>query len=389
MKKTPVAILALLLAFTLLSTQKTMVTEGETGNMHYSMRYTVTYSDPVNGSKTWDLTEDDRTIGLFMNNSWQSVELKSATYSLSSIKNDEDGNKIGLLELPMQRLLPGENLSFTTEYEIVAKPRSIPDISENESGILEDIPSHLVHAYAIAEGPWTHSDPSIQDLAQDIAGNQTKVLEIVRDLIEWIKENIVYRTHEIPFYANQTMTAGAGDCDDQAILLIALLRTLGIPSYLQIGAIYMPEYVEVSQNHWDNHVLIVQRRMGWHGWAVVYLPPWGWLPVDLTFVPGGFGDPLNAIRQGAVTQQNTIQYMNISKVDYIADSVQAKSFLTDNGFQVHFEEEMTYVSQDGGVRGFNPITSAILIAAIIAMGLLVVFLMMRRRRRKLEEQKPL
>jgi len=93
MKKTAVAILALLLAFTLLPTQKTKVTEGETGNMHYSMKSTVTYSNPVNGSKTWDLAEDDRTIGLFMNNSWQSVELKSVTYSLGSIKNDEDGNQ--------------------------------------------------------------------------------------------------------------------------------------------------------------------------------------------------------------------------------------------------------------------------------------------------------
>jgi len=97
---------------------------------------------------------------------------------------------------------------------------------------------------------------------------------------------------------------------------------------------------------------------------------------------------LNAIRRGAVTQQNTVQYMNISKADYISDSAEARSFLVDNGFQVHLEDEMTYHSQDSGVRGFNPFTSAILIAAIVAMSLLVVFLMMRRRRRKLEK-KPL
>jgi hypothetical protein len=80
--------------------------------------------------------------------------------------------------------------------------------------------------------------------------------------------------------------------------------------------------------------------------------------------------------------------MNISKVDYIADSAAARSFLVDNGFQVQLEDEMVYLSQDSGVRGFNPFTSAILIAAIVAMSLLVVFLMMRRRRRKLEKQKP-
>jgi flagellar biosynthesis/type III secretory pathway M-ring protein FliF/YscJ len=80
--------------------------------------------------------------------------------------------------------------------------------------------------------------------------------------------------------------------------------------------------------------------------------------------------------------------MNISKADYIADSSETRSFLIENGFQVHSEDEMTYLSQDSGVRGFNPFISAILIVAIVAMGLLVVFMMMRRRRRKLEKQKP-
>jgi transglutaminase-like putative cysteine protease len=388
-KKTVAAILALLLAFTLLSTQKTLVSEGEAEDMRFSLKSTVTYSNPVNGSYTWDLTEDDRTIGLFMNNSWQSTELKSATYSLSSSKNDENGNKIGLLELPKQRLLPGENLSFTTEYEIVAKPRIIPDLSEGESGALNDIPSHLAQTYAAAEGTWAQTDPSIQELAHDIAGNETKVLEIVKALIEWIRDNINYTTHEIPLYAAETVAAGAGDCDDQAILFIALLRSLGIPSYLQIGAIYIPDYAEVSQDYWNNSVRVVERRMGWHGWAMAYIPPWGWLPVDLTYAPEISDNPLNAILQGAVTQQNTVQYMNISKTDYIADAAEARSFLINNGFQVHVEDEMTYLLQDSGVRGFNPFISAILIAAIVGMGLLVVFMMMRRRRRKLEKQKPL
>ena len=387
MKKTAAAILASLLVFSLLSTQKITVTEGEAEDMRFSLKSTVTYTNPADGNFTWDFTEDDRAIGLFMNNSWQSTELESATYSLS-IENDEDGNKIGLLELPKQRLLPGENLSFTTEYEIVAKPRIIPDLSEGEPGVMNDIPSQLAQKYAAAEGTWARTDPSIRRLAHDIAGNETKVLEIVEALIEWIRDNISYKTHEIPLYAAETVIAGVGDCDDQAILLIALLRILGIPSYLQIGAIYIPDHAEVPQDYWNNSLSIVERRIGWHGWAVAYVPPWGWLPVDLTYVPEGLDNPLNAILEGAVTQQNTVQYMNISRTDYIADSTEARSFLIDNGFQIHIEDEMTYLPPDNGVRGFNPFISAVLIAAIVAMSSLVVSIMMRRRRKKLEKHKP-
>ena len=387
MKEITAAILALLLTFTLLSTQKP-VSYGETEDVHYSLKSTVIYSNPANGNSTWDFAKEDRAVGLFMNSSWQTVELKTATYSLRTIENDEDGNRIGFLELPKQQLLPGGSLSFTTEYEIAAKPRTFPDLSETESGVLNEIPNQLVHTYTAAEGTWAQTLPSIQGLAHDIAGNETRVLKIVKALIEWIRDNINYTTHEIPLYADQTVAAGVGDCDDQAILLIALLRIVGIPSYLQIGAIYMPGH-EVSEDYWNNSVTVIEKEIGWHGWAVVYIPPWGWLPVDLTYVPGGLDSPLNAILQGAVTQQNTVQYMNISKTDYIADSVESRSFLIDNGFQVQMEDEMTYIPPDSGVRGFNPFASAVLIAAIVAMSSFVVSMMMRRRRKKLEKRKPL
>lgn len=388
MKRLVIIPLVLLTILPLLLTQKVIIVAGQTENIHYSMKTTITYSNPANGSEIWNITEDDRAIGLFMNNSWQTVELKNATYTMNDIRTDEDGNKIGLLELPKQQLIQGENLSFTTEYQIVAKPRSIPDISESKSGVLDEIPSHLVQEYTSAEGPWAFNDPRIRDLAQEIAGNETGVLKIVTELIDWIKENIDYETHEVPVYANQTLNDGFGDCDDQAILLIALLRTLGIPSYLQIGAIYLPEYTELSRNHWDNHVQTVQRKMGWHGWTVAFVPPWGWLSVDLTFVPEGFEDPLNAIRYGAVAKQDTVQYMNISRVDYIADSLEAKSFLIENGFLVYVEEEMTQVSQNGDSRS-HPEVTVILIAVIIVVVLLTVSLVLRHRWRQPKEQKPL
>jgi hypothetical protein len=388
-KRAVITLLVLLLTLPLFSTQKTMITKGELGDLYYSMKSTVTYSNPAGGGKTWYFTEDDRTIGLFMNNSWQNVELKNATYSLDDVKNDEDGNKIGLLELPQHRLLPGENLSITTEYEIVARPRSIPDISENASGVLDEIPNYLVQAYANAEGPWALHDPRLKNLAHEIAGNESKVLTIVQESIVWIKENIIYGTHEIPLYANQTLSTGIGDCDDQAILLIALLRIVGIPSYLQIGAIYMPEYPEVHQDQWDNHVQTIERKLGWHGWAIAYVPPWGWLPIDLTFVRRGFRDPLNAIRYGAVTEQNTVQYMNISRADYIADSDEAKSFLTENGFLVYVEDEMTQVSRSEGVTGFNPAVTAIIAVAVIVVAFFAVFLIIRLQRKRPEEQKSL
>ncbi|UCC28363.1 MAG: transglutaminase domain-containing protein, partial [Candidatus Bathyarchaeota archaeon] len=124
----------------------------------------------------------------------------------------------------------------------------------------------------------------------------------------------------------------------QAILLITLCRIVGIPAFLQIGAIQTHQLLNPS--YWDSHLEVVQKWIGWHGWAMVYIPPWKWLPVDLTYVFGGLDNPLNAITNAAVTSQITIQYMNISQTDYVASSRNEREFLTSNNFYVFIEDEM-------------------------------------------------
>jgi hypothetical protein len=80
--------------------------------------------------------------------------------------------------------------------------------------------------------------------------------------------------------------------------------------------------------------------------------------------------------------------MNISRADYIADSLEAKSFLTENGFLVHIEEEMIQVTQDKDSRS-HPEATVVIIAVIVVVILLTVPLVLRNRSRQLEEQKPL
>jgi hypothetical protein len=324
-----------------------------------------------------------------MNTSWQNVELKNATYTLKSVYLDGDGNKIGVLKFPRSQLLPGENLSVTVEYNVVTKARTIANISENESGLFDEIPEDLVQLYTGAEGPWSTGNQALADLAREIAGNETNVLKIVARTIDWIKQNIIYAVgQELPMYANQTLSLHLGDCDDQAILLATLLRIVGIPSYVQIGAIYLPQTARLSESVWEDHVQLVQMKIGWHGWAIVYVPPWGWLPVDLTYVPEGFEDPLNAVRYGAVTGQSTVQYMNISKVDYVADSHEARSFLVDNGFFVNYEEEMTAEALNEGAVGFNPVLTVIIVVVVVVIMLPLGIFLFRCRRKRSEIGRP-
>ncbi len=313
--------------------------KGEIGDVNFTIRMTVTYSNK--GTKSWNFTEDDQSISLFMNNTWQSVQLANHSRPLKSpLENDTEGNPIAILQFKSQ-LNPGENLNYTVTYQVLSKPRTLPSISEEESQTLNEIPNDLKEKYTKAEGPWLTNETELQNLAHSIAGNETKVLTIVKNFAAWIanENNIRYETHEVPQYPNETLKLEEGDCDDKAILLITLCRIYGIPSFLQIGCIHTPKTF-LNETYWEGHVTIISKEISWHGWAIVYIPPWGWLPVDLTYVLGGTSDPLNTIRKAAVTWQWVIQYMNFSKSDYVASSQNTKNFLQDNGFYIYEEDEM-------------------------------------------------
>ena len=304
----------------------------------------VTYYNPPNGTREWNLTIEDRTIGLFMNNTWQTVYLIESSYPLESVKIDDDGNPIAVLRFPKSRLSPGESVSYNVTYHVISSPRQTLNITEEEALSLEAIPQEFREKYCKEEGPWLIDDPRLRRLAYDIMGNETRVLVIVKKFVKWISDpkNVRYpaERHEVPQYPNETLASGEGDCDDKAILLITLCRICGIPAYLQIGCIYIGGRSLLNETYWDGHVTSVLRRIGWHGWAMVYIPPWGWLPVDLTYVPDGLADPLNAIRRGAVTLQETIQYMNITKTDYVKSSRETRELLILNDFYIYMEDEM-------------------------------------------------
>jgi len=287
--------------------------------------------------KIWNLSYEERTIGLFMNNSWQTVYLLNSSCPLDEIRVDEDGNLIAILSTPTSKISQGENFTFQVAYRIILRTRRSPPIIEEQAGDLNDISEDLKSKYCGSNGPWQVEDENLRRLAFRIAGNETNVLSILKRFINWIKRHIHYKSQDLPKYPAETLRDGVGDCDDQANLLITFCRIIGIPAYLQVGCIYLPRR-EFKDDYWEGHRTIRLTRIGWHGWAVVYIPPWGWMPVDLTFAPGIFSDPLNAIRNAALIRQATIQYANITRSDYVASSRNYRRFIISNEFRIYEHE---------------------------------------------------
>ncbi|MCD6464754.1 transglutaminase domain-containing protein [Candidatus Bathyarchaeota archaeon] len=314
------------------------------GEQIFILKVSVTY---VNRDEQaiWNLSEEDRAVSLFMNNSWQTVYLIEISHPIEKFTYDSDGNKIAILNLTKTSIFPGEKITYNVTYRMVFKQRVLPAISEENSGNLSAIPENLKKIYCQSNSLWQPNSSIFKRKALEIAGNETKVLSIVKRFVKWINRHIRYRSSEIPRYPNETLQQLAGDCDDQANLLITFCRAIGIPAYLQIGCIYMPgDYQNLT--YWNGRLTISERNLRWHGWAMVYVPPWGWLPVDLTYVSGNLAiKPLNSITRSAVIEHYTFQYMNITETDYVAESEAFKSFLESYKFYVYESEEMYKVTE--------------------------------------------
>lgn len=365
-KASKATFILILLAATMLL-QSPLRVRSESSERKFTITSTVTYSNNNSETKFWNLTGEDYAISLFMNSSWQSVNLVEYSLPLTSVRLDSDGNLLGFLNLT--QLNPGQSVNYTVKYDVVSKPRSLPTITEGESLVLANISDSLKDEYCKMEGPWLTDDPSLRALATSLADNETRVLSVVKNFVRWIADNVNYDpAAEVPKYPNETFSNRLGDCDDQAILLITLCRILGIPAYLQVGAIH-DIFIDSSDTYWHGHVTSVLKQIGWHGWAIVYIPPWGWLPVDLTYVliDPNLTNPLNAIRGAAVTGQGVIQYMNFIHTDYVGTSRRLRDFIQNNGFYIYMVDEMKMDIDFGGAwELIEPLLRGILIATVVA-----------------------
>ena len=104
------------------------------------------------------------------------------------------------------------------------------------------------------------SNPALVARAQDVVGNEKNVYTMVHKVYAFMTQNGNF-TYSLgrsgaPASAADTLTSGRGDCDDQSILFISMLRALGIPSWLELGLLY-----DQTRDTWYGHA-----------WTNVYIP---------------------------------------------------------------------------------------------------------------------
>jgi hypothetical protein len=121
--------------------------------------------------------------------------------------------------------------------------------------------------------------PLIQRKAKEIVGPKEGTIDAIRVVSEWVYRYIDKKpTLSLPS-ALEVLESRVGDCNEHAILLVALLRSLGVPARPCVGVIYFRD------------------AFYYHAWAEVWMGRWvtvdptlNQLPADATHIKFVHGD---------------------------------------------------------------------------------------------------
>ncbi|MBU1199623.1 MAG: transglutaminase-like domain-containing protein [Nanoarchaeota archaeon] len=183
----------------------------------------------------------------------------------------------------------------TTQSDILRISRKIPFPIQD----LDPAYSEYLEAQEIID-----MNPEIRLLAADIVRGEDDLYIAVYKLAMWVEKNVEYDLSTMTADATQksswVLENKKGVCDEITNLFISLARSLGIPARFVTGISY--SNINFQNDGW-----------GPHGWAEVYFPNIGWVPVDVTYKEIGFIDATHiTLKTSLDAQDSSISYASRS-----------------------------------------------------------------------------
>jgi transglutaminase-like putative cysteine protease len=140
----------------------------------------------------------------------------------------------------------------------------------------EKITSELA-PYVAERAPHVVFTEPLRVFSKQVVGDATNPYDVAQRIFAAVDETPWAGAREystIPDISAYTLHAGHGDCGEQTLLLITLMRMNGIPARWQSGWTFTKgDYNDI------------------HDWAEIYLAPYGWVPADVTYGRLASSDP--------------------------------------------------------------------------------------------------
>lgn len=155
----------------------------------------------------------------------------------------------------------------TITYNVKARVSAIRyTIFPDACGTLADIPDEIRTAYTVDDARYGVQSAYIQEAAKRIVGDEENPYWIARKIFNHVIERLEYEMiggWDVP---EVVLKRGSGSCSEYTFSFIALCRAAGLPARYQGAIVVRGDEASVDE--------------AFHRWAQVYLPNYGWIPVD-------------------------------------------------------------------------------------------------------------
>ncbi len=155
------------------------------------------------------------------------------------------------------------------------------------------------------------NNPKIIKQASQLVQGEDDLFKVVFKIVYWVESNVEYDLNTLTASASQkaswVLDNKKGVCDEMTSLVVAMLRSLGIPARFVSGISYTTS--DLFTENWQPH-----------GWAEVYFPNIGWVSFDPTFGQYGYVDVTHIkLRDGFDPAEPATKY------EWLADKVQLQA----------------------------------------------------------------
>jgi transglutaminase-like putative cysteine protease len=172
-----------------------------------------------------------------------------------------------------ERLVYG-GVTSTTYYEVEATIYNIT-YEIDPSNVVGLIPFDIFNYYTADASKYNITNPIIQNAVQAAIGNETNLYWKAKLLHDYVKNNLQYALGGGWDEAPVVLSRGNGSCSECSFLYIALCRAAGIPARYIGGTITSCSTCPIPSTPFND--------TAFHRWTQIYLPNYGWIPVDVTW----------------------------------------------------------------------------------------------------------
>jgi sugar lactone lactonase YvrE len=180
------------------------------------------------------------------------------------IRTDRWGQKVARFKA--RNLRPGESLTVTMTVEATLFATRW-HIDPARVGALKNIPKAVRDAYLVDETKFAIRHPSIEKAVKEALGDEKRPYSMIRRIATYIRKKMEYEMVGGWNIAPTVIDRGTGSCSEYTFVFISMCRAVGIPARYAGAIVVRGDDASTDE--------------AFHRWAEVYLPGYGWVPIDV------------------------------------------------------------------------------------------------------------